>query len=88
MLTSRAPNHSSGSNTKLSTRKVERIGTKMFCLEGNVRRYPDAVVSICALDRQTLLMQRRIDKLEALECAGVDEWEWYDSAMEDLNEST
>ena len=41
-------------------------------------------ITISLVEYQTLMEDSRI--LQALYAAGVDNWEWYDEAMESVNE--
>lgn len=46
-----------------------------------------AMKLLVQLDEEREANQSRLDKLDALENNGVDNWEWYNLAMEDLRQS-
>jgi hypothetical protein len=45
-----------------------------------------AMKLLVQMDQEREQNQDRLDKLDALERGGVDNWEWYDDCMEQLRE--
>jgi len=61
-----------------------------FLDEIRVQLPPETVVLFDAilgnLSKLAEAVQQRLDKLDALEAGGVDNWEWYDEAMSVLDD--
>ena len=62
------------------SRQVESLRESLKESEADVRRLSTPAT------KMTAEIEYKLEKLSALECAGVDNWEGYDYAMESMNE--